>query len=163
MSLVHQLWLSQTSTFLQPGQSSTLVHVSSFQATITNPSSTILIEDDELRPSWRSANSQVQRTSPRTSPEILIEPNDATSDDGEDTDKVDKVDTDAFDTEEVDVSAEDISPTDIPVEDISAEDVSAEDVSAKDVPAEEVGNENGMLEAVYELPTFNPLYNLHPA
>ncbi|KAJ5531382.1 hypothetical protein N7527_004775 [Penicillium freii] len=46
---------------------------------MTSPSSTILIEDDELPPSWRSANSQVERTSPRTSPEILIEPNDATS------------------------------------------------------------------------------------
>ncbi|KAF3010383.1 hypothetical protein E8E15_000801 [Penicillium rubens] len=46
---------------------------------MTSPSSTIVIEDDELPPSWRSANLQVQRTSPRTSPEILIEPNDAAS------------------------------------------------------------------------------------
>ncbi|OQE24858.1 hypothetical protein PENFLA_c009G11054 [Penicillium flavigenum] len=44
---------------------------------MTSPSSTIVIEDDELPPSWRSANSHVQRTSPRTSPEILTEPNDA--------------------------------------------------------------------------------------
>ncbi|CAG7957519.1 unnamed protein product [Penicillium salamii] len=46
---------------------------------MTSPSSTIVIEDDELPPSWRSANLQVQRTSLRTSPEILIEPNDAAS------------------------------------------------------------------------------------
>ncbi|KAJ5873273.1 hypothetical protein N7455_003816, partial [Penicillium solitum] len=46
---------------------------------MTSPSSTILIEDDELPPSWRSGNSQAQRTSPRTSLETLIEPNDATS------------------------------------------------------------------------------------
>ncbi|OQE57442.1 hypothetical protein PENNAL_c0402G04862 [Penicillium nalgiovense] len=46
---------------------------------MTSPSSTILIEDDELPPSWRSGNSQAQRTSPRTSLETPIEPNDATS------------------------------------------------------------------------------------
>ncbi|CAG7975528.1 unnamed protein product [Penicillium salamii] len=46
---------------------------------MVSSSSTILIEDDELPPSWRSSNSQVQRTSPRTSLNILIEPNDATS------------------------------------------------------------------------------------
>ncbi|KAJ5593092.1 hypothetical protein N7537_009996 [Penicillium hordei] len=46
---------------------------------MTSPTSTILIEDDELPPSWRPTDSQVQRTSPRTSLEILIRPNDATS------------------------------------------------------------------------------------
>ncbi|KAJ5967152.1 hypothetical protein N7501_003400 [Penicillium viridicatum] len=44
---------------------------------MTSPSSTILIDDDELPPGWRPTDSQVQRTSPRTSLGILIEPNDA--------------------------------------------------------------------------------------
>ncbi|KAJ5589603.1 hypothetical protein N7537_012281, partial [Penicillium hordei] len=47
--------------------------------TITSPSSTIIIEDNELPPSWRPTDSQVQRRSPRTSLRILIEPTDATS------------------------------------------------------------------------------------
>ncbi|KGO50099.1 hypothetical protein PEX2_055700 [Penicillium expansum] len=46
---------------------------------MTSPSSTILIEDDELPLSWRPTDSQVQRRSPRTSLEVLIEPNDAAS------------------------------------------------------------------------------------
>ncbi|KAJ5705553.1 hypothetical protein N7536_001242 [Penicillium majusculum] len=46
---------------------------------MTSLSSTILIEDNELPPSWRPTDSQVQRRSPYTSLGILIEPTDATS------------------------------------------------------------------------------------
>lgn len=46
---------------------------------MTSPSSTILIDDDELPPSWRPTDSHVQRTSPHTSPGILVEPSDAAS------------------------------------------------------------------------------------
>lgn len=49
------------------------------QLTMTSPSSTILIDDDELPPSWRPTDSHVQRTYPYTSPGILIEPSDAAS------------------------------------------------------------------------------------
>ncbi|KAJ6069145.1 hypothetical protein N7499_011032, partial [Penicillium canescens] len=46
---------------------------------MTSPSSTIIIEDEELPPNWPSTDSQVQRSFQHTSPESPIEPNDTAS------------------------------------------------------------------------------------
>ncbi|KAJ5504598.1 hypothetical protein N7463_007472 [Penicillium fimorum] len=67
-----------------------------------------------------------------------IGPESADVDDGVDANKVDKVDADDFDAEEVNISSEDVS-------------------------AEEVDDDDDEGTLVHELPTLNPLSNVHPA